>query len=398
MYNIKLFIPCEIEERRKKQQPEYVKIDKVKGNNILLNSPIIQINKLSSMDLLPNYRNVERILESCQLSSLGRYHFIIDSVVAPYGVVLSTTTGSYKEMMTIVTAVNSNFCPEPYFSDKRRPYWIIYDNPIVLVEHAFSDKVSHITFCKKLQNDHMYDSKMKFGKSHVYVKENVVFIDTYKSIVNTAIIDVLNVYMAINQLWSRIRIEGKKVGSNSEWKEKEKREKLIQIHEMCAVFSEITSSTIFFNCVQRKIYDFLYSHFRIKGKVEQIAAAKEHADYLVAENVNKKASSINTIAFVTGYIGILLAFFAFFPLDLQNIVWVDQSVHWGWKIAIYLLVALSFTAVSCGVSALYTKYSNCKHKRKFIYWIVGVLIVSAAIVLAWLFAPTPFGLDNIKFQ
>ena len=398
MYSIKLFIPCEIEERRKKQNPEYVKIGNVQENNILLNSPIIQINKLSSMDLLPNYRMVDKILESCQLSSLGRYHFIIDNVMVPYGVVLSTTTDSYKEMKTVVDTVNSNFCPDTYFSDKHRPYWVIYDNPIVLVERTFSDKVSHIAFRKKLHNDHMYDSKIKFGQSHVYVKENVVFIDTYKSIVNTAIIDVLSVYMAINQLWSRIRIEGKKVGSSSEWKEKEKREKLIQIHEMCAVFSEITSSTIFFKCAQRKIYDFLYSHFRIKGKIEQIAAAKEHADYLVAENVNKKASSINTIAFVTGYIGILLAFFAFFPLDLQNIVWVDQSIHWGWKIAIYLLVALSFAGVSCGVSALYTKYSNCKHRRKFIYWGVVILIVFAAFVLAWLFAPTPFGIDNIKLQ
>ena len=64
MYSIKLFIPCEIEERRKKQNPEYIKIGNVQENNILLNSPIIQINKLSSMDLLPNYRKVDKFLES----------------------------------------------------------------------------------------------------------------------------------------------------------------------------------------------------------------------------------------------------------------------------------------------------------------------------------------------
>lgn len=391
MYSIKLFIPCEIEERRKKQNPEYIKIGNVQENNILLNSPIIQINKLSSMDLLPNYRKVDKILESCHLSSLGRYHFIIDNVVAPYGVVVSTTTDSYKEMKTIVTAVNSNFCPDPYFSDKHRPYWIIYDSPIVLVEHAFSDKVSHITFRKKLQNNHMYDSKMKFGQSHVYVKENVVFIDTYKSIVNTAIIDVLNVYMAINQLCSRIRIEGKKVGSNSEWKEKEKREKLIQIHEMCAVFSEITSATIFFDYSQRQIFDFLYPCFRVKEKSEQITGAKEHADYLVAENVDKKASSINTIAFVTGYIGILLAFFAFFPLEVQNIVWVDQPIHWGWKISIYLFVTAIFTSVSWGMTRLYTNYSNWKCKCKS--WLLFGAVFSIVLIvfcLLLIFRPISF--------
>lgn len=392
MYIIKLFIPCEIEERRNKQQPEYVKIEKVKGENILLlNSPIIQINKLSSMDLLPNYRNVDKILESCNLSSLGRYHFIIDNVVAPYGVVLSTTTDSYKEMMTIVRTVNSNFRPEPFFSDKNRPYWIIYDSPIVLVECAFSDRVSHITFCKKLQNNHLYDSKMKFGHSYICVKDNVVFVDTYKSCVNSAVIDVLNVYMAINQLWSRVRIEGKKLGSNSEWEEKEKREKLIQIHEMCAIFSETTSATIFFNCAQRKIFDFLYPCFRVKEKSEQITGAKEHADYLVAENVNQKASSINVITFVTGYIGILLAFFAFFPLEVQNIVWINQSIHWGFKVLIYLLIAGIFAVVSWGTSQLYTKYLNRKYKCKFwryFKWVFPISIIAisvTAIVLLQIF-------------
>lgn len=34
MYSIKLFIPCEIEERRKKQNPEYIKIGNVQENNI----------------------------------------------------------------------------------------------------------------------------------------------------------------------------------------------------------------------------------------------------------------------------------------------------------------------------------------------------------------------------
>lgn len=245
-------------------------------------------------------------------------------------------------------------------------------------------KSLHAVYKCELQNNHMYDRKTKFGQSHVYIKENVVFIDAYKSIVNTTINDVLNVYMAINQLWSRVRIEGKKLGSDSEWGEKEKREKLIQIHEMCAIFSEITSATIFFNYLQRKIFDFLYPCFRVKEKSEQIIGAKEHADYLVAENVNQKASSINTITFVTGYIGILLAFFAFFPLEVQNIVWINQSINWACKVAIYLLIAGIFAVVSWGTSKLYTKYLNRKHKCKVGRYLKVVLqsIVIASIVIA----------------
>ena len=399
MYRIKLFFPCEIEERSKRHPTEFDKIESGESNKIVLNSSIIQINKLSTTKLFPEYQSVDKILESCHLSSLEWYHFVIENIIAPYGVVLSTIINSYKEMKAILKSTNNDFLPCISFSndDRDRPYWLVYDRPIILVEYISQNKTLQIRFRKKLQENHLYDERIKIEQNYICIKDNVVLIDTIQNSTNDALANVLNVYMAINQLWARVRIEGKKLGHNSEWSEKEKKEKLIQVHEMCAVFAELTCSTIFLNYLQRKIFDFLYPYFKIKEKNEQILSAKEHADFLMTENVNQKASSINTTAFVTGYIGILLAFFAFFPLEVKDVFWICTPISQKCKLAIFGVVTFVFVIITGVASWGYTKYSSCKNKKK-IWWSILAFIVLLLMAACSIFINNPICIKGgVKF-
>lgn len=362
MYDIKLFFPCEIEQENTPKQKKYKKINVELNNssNIKLNSPIIKMATLPNVALLSSYGDVNVFLNSCNLNGLLACEFKISEVTAPYGIVLTANKVSLDKIKEIINVIKSNFLPCSVGRDEKnnRPEWLVYDIPIIMIEAVHNEKQSRKNMQKKFNIDKSQIAELENVKIHI--RDNIIFCLTPLNEIENLIYDVIRVFMAIKNLWCYIRLESNKLGSRSIMSDEKKKERLLKLHECCSVFEEISYPVIFYNRVQKDFYNLLKRFFDIDSMRRQVAAAKEQVDYVITHYLNKKASSINTIVFVTGYIGVILAFLAFIPLEIRDIVWISKPVVPFLKVFIYISAISLFVWMCNLLSHKYDEYFECK--------------------------------------
>lgn len=375
MYKIKIFFPCDFEVRSDKEKNKLTKLGfllktsgdsstEVKNNGISASfysflSPSVSINNpdeivcISTMNPDDHKNIVNDILVSCCLESdvFRKVNFTITDILYPYGIGLSAQLKDIKLVNKVISGIENEF--EGFkLNDKNeneRPEWIIYSKPIILVECDASSGLPTLDMEFPIDNK---DNKFLVGK--LKIGNEVIFsLDgELEESINTSIA----LLTAIKHTSSYVRVWSKGINY------REDRDEIIKnIHIYCAVFEEMQHSTILRRKNDKVVYDLLYSAFDIEKIGKQINAAREYADYLINDVTNIETQKINKTVFITGYIGLILSFFAFVPIQLKSIFWVDQPLGTFEKI-ISSFALIGLVLVFCKIVLLLHKKRSQSHK------------------------------------
>lgn len=372
MYKIKLYFPCDFEVRSRKSKNKLPKLGflrrsgdnsstEVKDNGISAPfysflSPSVSINNPDEIECIsmlhPNDHKkiVNDIFTSCHLESdvFHKVNFSITDILYPYGIVVSAELADIAPVNEIISKVEDEFQGFKLNDrdENERPEWLIYCRPIILVECDEGSSFPKLDAEFKIENSLLSD-KLKIGNEVIF---------SFSGVIDESIKTSVALLTAIKHTSSYVRVWSKGINYRDD------RDEIIKnIHIYCAVFEEMQHSTILRRKNDKVVYDLLYSAFDIKKIGKQIKAAREYADYLINDVTNIETQKINKTVFITGYIGLVLSFFAFVPIQLKSIFWVDHPLGTFEKI-VSSFALIGLVLVFCKIVLLVNENWSQSHK------------------------------------
>lgn len=337
MYKLKLIFPCDFEVKSGEERNKLSKLgfSQISGDNLSREvgdkgilapfysflSPSVLINNPNEIEcifaLCPNAHKkiVDSIFSSCWLTSdiFSKENFTITDILYPYGIGVSAQFTAINDVNTIISRIEDEFQGlRLNDNDKnKRPDWLIYSKPIILVECDESFGLPVLEWEFKIE-DLFLSNQLKIGNEAIFCLSGAL-VESINTVI--ALLTAIKHTSSYVMFWSK--------GINYR---KDREEIIKNIHIYCAVFEEMRHNTILRRKNEKIIYDILYSAFDVEKIEKQINAAREYADYLINDVTNIETQKIDRTVFITGYIGLILSFFAFVPIQLRNIFWVKHPI------------------------------------------------------------------------
>lgn len=414
-FRVSLVFPCDFEEKEGKRNKCYVSEFCIE-RKFRFSSPIISVNtgeleylvdSMSSDEEKQAKKTANSILMSCKLIDENNKDksklinkFIVNNVFYPYGVCICGTLNEtdIKELAMLIEEKFTPFKQESVNEREKKPDWIIYERPIAIIEVDADSDVS------SLPNE-LSDIKLKENKDisnvKVAVSNDFIIINILKKDdrFTQSLYSVLAVLIALKRLSSNVRMKSKQLADGFQLNDNQKREVVTKIHQDCAIFDEISNKNIFYKKVEQVLFELISEQLYVKEQQKQIQSARDNVDYLLDTLINKKADRINTTVFITGYIGLILSFFAFIPIQLENIIWTSRPLCCFQKIALCIalvgIVILACTVLvfvynrwegmKSGFKSFCTIFKKLPNKISFILSVLIILTLVLAIIMLGIF-------------
>lgn len=98
-------------------------------------------------------------------------------------------------------------------------------------------------------------------------------------------------------------------------------DELAEIRKRCSIAKELCSCSVLKTNVEKRIYSEISEKFNVRDIIFQIDNAIETIEHYNEVEIDRKAEKMNTTLFITGYLGLILAVFAFLPLNFGDLLW-----------------------------------------------------------------------------
>lgn len=403
-FKVTVVFPCDFEDDESKENKKYDKsylYELLDAKAYRYSSPIFSINHNipKGAESSKSKRDVaNEILSSCHLikykSIPFKDKFEVSNVLYPYGVCINAELNK-DELENFVVCIEKRFTQfNKKKADEKRAddvVWIIYEKPIIIIE--LENESDIFEFPKGLMLEELQNIKC-VPKIKASVSNEIVAIKiaNNETLLWDSLYSVLAVLISLKNLSSNARTKSKILADDYGANENEKRNIVTEIYENCAVFEEIANKNIFYSKIEQALFEFLVTPMCIVEQEKQIHSARENADYLLDKSINKKAAKINTTAFITGYIGLILSFFALVPIQLRNIITTSQPLCTWQKVTLCVALIGIVVVICYALVSLYNKWESTKSYFKSLYTSLKKLvnklsnktsfILSALIILA----------------
>lgn len=363
-----VIFPCDFEICKNNEYSKNYVSKICVANEYRYSSPIFSINTNIPNDCTTNKNKLAvandilyscNLLTDCNRNISFKNKFELRNIFYPYGVSV------YGEF-SAEDLKNFLFCLEKQFTPFKREKangkreettkWIIYDKPIIIIEFKdYSDIV-------EISKEFLLEDVKNLNTIKTMASNNIIAIKNEKSesILESSWQSVLAVFIAHKKLSFDVRMKSKRLGNFYEASNREKKEIVLEIHQDYAIFEEITCKDIFYEKFEQVLFESLQNYLCTAEQQKQIQAARDNADYLLNESINKKADKINLTVFITGYTGLILSFFAFVPIQLKNIVWVNQTLYFYDKIILCFALVFCVILLCRVIVFLYYNWENSK--------------------------------------
>jgi len=402
-YKVNLVFPCDFENENKKKSKVYTKCFLKTKDDFRYSSPIFSINKnMNSISVKTNKKKcvlknkisskkdekdvVNEIFDSCKMQNgIGKIalKFKVKHLFFPYGIGLGAELKD-SEINTILEVIHRHFKPfsKDSVKDKRENLeWIIYDKPLIIIEPCQEINISKIKINICLDVHELSCNQMKISASNdIIVLQNSWKIDRHE------LDSVLAVFIALKNLSSNVRLKSKQLAPAFNLSSTQKNDTVKEIHNACAVFDEIDNKNIFYTEKEQELFEVLRTLLCVDEQKRQIRSARDNGDYLLNEFIDKKTDRINDTLFITGYIGLILSFFAFTPIELHNILWIAKPLEPREKIffcvTLMLMLILSIMILRnlyLGAGSLIERYAEPK-----MIWLKKLCVVLFASAIIYL--------------
>ena len=171
---------------------------------------------------------------------------------------------------------------------------------------------------------------------------------------------------------------------------------LFRLQKKSAIVNELSSSALFCTGQQKRIFDFVKQGFHISdlihevdyacGLIESVAKLKEND---ISNRMAAEMHKMDVTLFVTGYIGLILAFFDYISIKAKDLFVVDKisDVAYPMRWLVCAFITVSATSFCIGLVKCYRHYKTLKRAtqvkwKRIVFWIglaVGGMMLVRAI-------------------
>ncbi len=427
IWTVKIIIPCKCRENMASHIDDSEVLRRSKGlsplagfvdldSNVLLTAEYADLFESSGFEAASVY---QRMSLDC---------FEIKEVFYPYGIVIEGHQ-EYEGIAPILQWIeefHKYFSLRTVFSEKaEKPKWSITSAPIFVFE---TDVTSELIPKPErihpiLDNNGFYSNDDASG---IIIENPVVIIPDRASVSDSAYADLitsLKMVCAIESIGRGVRIELKQLGehTNSEQKrsrslcqklktvlcqpQKEKQDekddsddkykKLLGLQKKCAIVNELASSAVFGSCQQKRIYDVVKEQFHMEDILVQMDRARtyvenwvEFEENILSKRIADETNRMDKTLFVTGYLGVILSIFGFFPITIRSLIVLEEPItYWQRWIAIVCIIIAS-VGFCILLVRWFNRYRLCKERtRKILKWVLAllsVILILSGTIYAWI--------------
>lgn len=412
-YKVNLVFPCDFEDEKEDEEynKSYVK-DLFKEKYLKdkftfrYSSPIFSVNsflceegveekKSEDGKELPKNNKMQsdklekvvwQILKSCKIAErFGEIcsKFELSHLFHPYGIGLRAIL-TENEVNTVLDAIRNDFIPFTKNKDKKKDRedldWIIYDKPLVVVEPC--EETDQIGI-----NTHLKFFDLKYPEMRISASNYIVVICNSNNANNHELDSVLGVFIALKKLSSSVRLNLKEIAPSSRVSMIVKKTAVKKMHIECALFDEIDNKNIFYSEKEQALFNALRFKLCVGEQRKQISSARDTVDFFMSEEVGDKTDRINDTLFITGYVGLILSFLAFAPIELRDILWIVHSLQPIEKIFFSFIMVLAIVCFIIFLRNVYYSIEKTIQKKEtfsvrwFKYCWIAVSIVIIGIIV-----------------
>ena len=393
-------------------------IEKPSNEYILYNSSLISplIGMVDFAYTSPN-NSCEKLFELCNMkdvyNTLGLNSFKIAEVFYPYGIVIKgkMNFNSIHDIEDWLKIYYEKIKLRNIFTTADKGEDIDFDiasYPIII----FETNNYVINECEKLKIRFTIDYGgylFNDGLEGIIIEDPVVIIPNKQMVSDSMYSDlmvVLKTVCVINSLGRKIRTHlartmKENIHDNTDTTDTsfgvtsniDNYKHLEDLQKACALINEFASANNFKTNRQKRIYDSLKSSFHVLDILNQVEYARVLIENMIKIEENKVSSRIagnaremEKTVFITGYIGVILSIFNFFPLTVRQLFQQDYSftypVRWGIYISIFI-ASIGFFVLLTQLYDLFIK-NEVKMQREWkkLSLILTILIILTAIPLA----------------
>lgn len=425
IWTVKMIVPCECCENMALHIDDSEVLRRSKGL-----SPLAGFVDLDSEVLLST--EYADLFESSGFESEHIYQrmslgcFKIKEVFYPYGIVLEGRKeyDGIDPIFRWVEEFHKYFSLRTVFSAKtEKPKWFITSAPIFMFEtNDMSDPIPKPERIHPILDNNGFYSNDASG---IIIEDPVVIIPDRASVSDSVYADLttgLKMVCAIESVGRSVRIELKRLGKhvNSEEKssislhhrrktvlcqfQKEKQDekdnsddkykKLLGLQKKCAIVNELASSTIFGSCQQKRIYDAIKERFHMDDILAQMDHARtyienwvEFEENILSKRIADETNRMDKTLFVTGYLGVILSIFGFFPIAIRSLVALEQPIAYWQRWVAMACIIITSVGFCILLVQLFNGYRRCKEQTrkalKRILKVLAVILIVGGVFHAW---------------
>lgn len=416
-WTVKMIIPCDCGEKMKSPIGESKVLDESKSLSPLVGFRKTGIESLQSTEYAELFRSSGFKDEKFQERPLNC--FKITEVFYPYGIVLegSLEFGDIDLIYDWTREFYDSFSLRNVFSsEKSKPEWCMTSTPIFVFET--DDKPTPEP--KKAHVHPIIDNNgylLKEGNSSIIIEDPIVIIpnkDSVSESVRDDLITALKTVCAMNSISRGIRMELKQLGGsgnpekmdsislyqrlksslcrsqkekkNNKNDDSDKYKKLLDLQKKCAIINELASSTIYGSYQKKRIYDIVKECFHVEDMLLQTDRARTYIENMVEYEENILSKQINETLFITGYVGLVLSVFGFFPFTIRNLIVLEQPITYCQRwiaVACIMIISVGFCIL---LVRLFNGYKRCTARTKTILKMILELLAIALIAVGIFYA------------
>lgn len=255
----------------------------------------------------------------------------------------------------------------------------------------------YLLICK---NAHIYNRvcaglSMKHDGSKPYQIENpfVIFnLAGKRPDATIAAIDLsMKLISTINGLCFKIRTKlAKALKSGSLNLHIDHADELFEIRKLCSVAKELYSNNVVKTNVEKKIYSEMLEAFNVQDSLFQIDNAIETIEHNDESEIRHKTERMDTTLFITGYLGLILAVFAFLPLNFGDLLWFCiPDTYYPIRWAVFISIVVLTLLICRGIYKYYRHFQinkmNRKGNRNFEKYMIWTCLILMILILLTVF-------------
>lgn len=388
-WTVTMIIPCKCGEKMGSPVEESEVLRRSKGLSPLVGFIDLDSDVLLSTEYAELFKSSGFEAESVyQKMSLNRFE--ITKVFYPYGIVLegSLEFGNIDSIYQWTQDFHKDFSLRNVFSsEKGKPKWSMTGAPIFVFETdgTPTPKPTKAGVLPIIDNDGYLQ---KGGDSSIIIEDPIVIIPNKGSVsesVRNDLITALKTVCAMNSIGRGIQVELKE-NKNKKNDGRDKYKRLLDLQKKCAIVNELASSSVYGSYQQKRIYDIVKDCFHVEDMLLQTDRARTYIENMVEYEENVLSKQINETLFITGYMGLVISVFGFFPLTIRKLIVLDQPITYCQRwiaVACIIIASVGFCIL---LVRLFNKYKRCTERTRTILKIVLEVLAVVLIVVGVLYA------------
>ena len=385
-WTLTMIIPCKCGEKMGSPVEESEVLRRSKGLSPLVGFVDFDSDVLLSTEYAELFESSGFEAESVyQKMSLNRFE--ITKVFYPYGIVLegSLEFGSIDSIYQWTKDFHEYFSLRNVFSSKKeKPKWFMTGAPIFVFETDGTPppKPTKAGVLPIIDNDGYL---RKGGDSSIIIEDPIVIIPNKDSVpesVRTDLITALKTVCAMNSISRGIRVELKEKNNKNDGRDKYKR--LLDLQKKCAIVNELASSSVYGSYQQKRIYDIVKECFHVEDMLLQTDRARTYIENMVEYEENVLSKQINETLFITGYMGLVISVFGFFPLTIRKLIVLEQPITYYQRWIAVICIIIASVGFCILLVRLFNKYKRCTERTRKIMKIV-LEVLAVVLILVGLF-------------